>query len=139
MSRAINSAELDGRKYGRLLARTLPRAIKTEEENERAISEIERLMDKGEENLSPEEENLLELLTVLVEKFEDEHYEISDATPAEVIKMLMEERGLRQRDLLPILGSSGVTSEVVTGKRRPSKTQARALARFFRVSPEVFI
>jgi HTH-type transcriptional regulator/antitoxin HigA len=139
MSRSINVAKIDKRKYGRLLARTLPRAIKTEAENERALREIERLMDKGEENLSPEEENLLELLTVLVERFEDEHYEIPDAPPSEIIKMLMEERGLRQRDLLPVLGSSGVTSEVITGKRRPSKAQARALADYFHVSPEVFI
>jgi len=51
----------------------------------------------------------------------------------------MEERGLRQRDLLPALGSSGVMSEVVTGRRRPSKMQARALAEFFHVSPELFI
>jgi HTH-type transcriptional regulator / antitoxin HigA len=51
----------------------------------------------------------------------------------------MQDRGLRNKDLEPILGSSGMTSEVISGKRKPSKTQIKNLAKFFRVSPEFFI
>jgi helix-turn-helix protein len=50
-----------------------------------------------------------------------------------------QERGLRNKDLEPALGSRGVTSEVVSGKRKPSKTQIKKLAEFFGVAPEVFI
>lgn len=56
-----------------------------------------------------------------------------------MLKFLMEQRGLRQRDVAPLLGSSGVASEVINGKRAISKKQAKALAEFFHVSPELFI
>ena len=51
----------------------------------------------------------------------------------------MQDCGLRNKDLEPILGSSGVTSEVISGKRKPSKTQIKNLAKFFQVTPEFFI
>jgi HTH-type transcriptional regulator / antitoxin HigA len=136
---AVANAEIDPRKYGRLLVRTLPQAIRTEKENERMLAEVDRLMSKAEEKLTPEEHALLELLFALIERFEEEHYPIPEAPPHSNIQTLMEERGLRQRDLVPVLGSRGVTSEVVRGKRRPSKAQAKALAKFFSVSPELFI
>jgi HTH-type transcriptional regulator/antitoxin HigA len=56
-----------------------------------------------------------------------------------MIQGFMQDRGLRNKDLEPILGSSGVTSQVVSGKRNPSKTQIKKLADFFGVSPEFFI
>ncbi len=51
----------------------------------------------------------------------------------------MQDRGLRHKDLIPVLGSPGTTSDVINGKRKPSKKQVKALAEFFKVSPEVFI
>ncbi|MGH9855425.1 MAG: hypothetical protein ACREBD_36785, partial [Blastocatellia bacterium] len=65
---------LNTQKYGQLLAQTLPRPIETEAEYDRVIEMIDRLMSKGEEALTPEEHVLLELLTQLVERYEDEHY-----------------------------------------------------------------
>ncbi|HEX8130163.1 MAG TPA: hypothetical protein VF527_13755 [Pyrinomonadaceae bacterium] len=130
--------EIDRSKYGKLLARTLPAVIETEEENERLLAEVEKLIDKGEKR-SPEEDKLLELMTTLVEDFEDKHYPIPDAPPHEVLRELMDSRGLRQRDLLGIFGSDGIASEVVNGKRNISRTQAKALAEFFRVPVELFI
>jgi HTH-type transcriptional regulator/antitoxin HigA len=53
--------------------------------------------------------------------------------------MLMQDRGLRHKDLMPVPGSRGATSDVINGKRTPSKTQIVALAAFFKVPPEVFI
>jgi HTH-type transcriptional regulator / antitoxin HigA len=129
---------IDPEKYGQLLARTLPVAIKTEADNERMLAEIWTLMSKGE-SLSPEEEALLVLLSELVEKFEEQHYHIEHAPPHEILRMLIKDRGLRQRDLLDIFRSSGIASEVVNGKRSISKAQALRLAEFFHVSPELFL
>lgn len=118
---------------------TVPQVIDSDEELERAEEIVNRLLSKGEERLSPEEEKLLELISDLIEKYEDEHYPIPESTPTEVLNFLMEDRGLKQSDLLPVFGSSGIASEVVNGKRSISKTQAKKLAEFFNVSVELFI
>lgn len=135
------TANVDSTKYGILLMQTLPSVISSDEELERMTEEIDRLMTKGirEGELSPEEEQLLELLSVLVESFEDEHYPMPESSPNEVLKFLMEDRELKQKDLLHIFGSTGITSEVVNGKRAISKTQAKKLAEYFKVSVELFI
>jgi HTH-type transcriptional regulator/antitoxin HigA len=125
-------------KYGALLMSALPQVIENEEELERAEEIIDRLLSKGE-NLSPEEEKLLDLISDLVEKYEEEHYPFPEATPNEILKFLMEDRGLKQKDLLSIFGSTGIASEVVNGKRSISKAQAKKLAEFFKVSVELFI
>ena len=131
--------KLNTRKYGELLLRVLPRTIRTEAEYDRMAEAVSRLAVKGEDKLTLEEDALLELLTVLIERYDDEHYRIPDAPPHAVIQMLMQDRGLRHKDLMPILGSRGTTSDVINGKRNPSKSQIKALADFFRVSPEVFM
>jgi HTH-type transcriptional regulator/antitoxin HigA len=133
------TASPDPRKYGRLLARTLPKAINTEEENDRMLAIVNKLMSKGEDNLTPEEDTLLELLTTLIERFEEKAYTFHKSAPSDILKSLMEDRGIRQRDLLPIFGSRGIASEVANGKRCISKVQAKKLGEFFRVSPELFI
>jgi len=125
-------------KYGSLLMSALPQVIESEEELKRAEEIISRLLSKGE-NLSPEEEKLLDLISDLVEKYEDEHYPFPEVPPNEILKFLMEQNDLRQSDLLHVFGSSGVTSEVVNGKRSISKAQAKKLAEFFKVSVELFI
>jgi HTH-type transcriptional regulator / antitoxin HigA len=130
--------EIDRQKYGKLLARTMPVVIETEEENEHFLGEVEKLIDKGDRR-SPEEDKLLELMTTLVENYEEKHYPIPEAPPHEVLQELMRSRGLRQRDLLSIFGSDGIASEVVNGKRNISRTQAKALAEFFRLPVELFI
>jgi HTH-type transcriptional regulator / antitoxin HigA len=88
---------------------------------------------------TPEQTALLELLATLVENYEREHYPMPNASPHEVLAHLMEARKLKQIDLVGILGSKGVVSEVVNGKRGISKAQAKALGEFFHVSPELFI
>lgn len=133
------AVKLDPKKYGRLLARARPVAIKTEEENERMLAEVEKLMKKPEEKLSPEELALLEVMTVLIEEFEERAYPIPDAPPHRVLKTLMQEHGLRQKDLMPIFRSSGTLSEVLSGKRQISKAQAKALGERFHLPADVFI
>jgi HTH-type transcriptional regulator / antitoxin HigA len=135
------TANVDKTKYGLLLLKTLPTAISSEEELERLTEEVNHLVTKGikEDSLSPEEEKLLELLSVLIESYEDEHYPIPEVPPNKVLKFLIEEKKLKQKDLFHIFGSTGITSEVVNGKRSISKSQAKKLAEFFKVSVELFI
>ena len=120
-----------------LLSQAIP-AIETEEGNERMLKVIEKLMDKGE-NLTPEEEKLLKLLTKLVEDFEERYYHPRDATPLEVLQHLMESREVKQTHLWEVFGSKGIASEVLNGKRGISKTHARALADYFHVPADLFI
>jgi len=124
--------------YGKLLARALPRVIKTEEENERMVAELEKLDTRGRP-LTPEEENLAELMTLLVRQFEESRYPLGHAEPLEALRILMEDRGLRQRDLIPLFGSSSVVSDVLNGKRSISKAHARKLAESFHVPASLFI
>jgi HTH-type transcriptional regulator/antitoxin HigA len=91
------------------------------------------------QNPSPEEKELTELLALLIDQFEERRYPIRKATPVQVLNHLMEARGLMQKDLWEIFGSKGITSEVVRGKRSISKTQAKKLASFFKVSADLFI
>lgn len=103
------------------------------------LAAIWELMKKGEGKLSAEELALLELMSVLVEHFEEEHYPIPDSPPHQILQHLMEARNIKQADLVGILGGRGRVSELVNGKRAISKTQAKALAHFFNVTAEHFI
>jgi HTH-type transcriptional regulator/antitoxin HigA len=138
---ATVSVQIDPKKYSRLLTKTLPRAITTEEENERMLAIVDGLMRKGEDNLTPEEGALFDLLVMLIEKFEDEHYpEVGrTATPVSILKHLMEARDLKPKDLWDVIGSKSLTSEILSEKRTISKSKAKALAGFFHVSAELFI
>ena len=119
--------------------KTLPATIDTEEQNERMLREVERLIDKGEDNLAPEEETLFKLMTRLIEDFEEQHYKLNAATPVTILKELMAARDLQPKDLWEVFGSKGLTSEVLNGNRDISKNKAKALAEFFHVSAELFI
>lgn len=130
--------ELDPKRYGRLLARKLPAVIRTEEENQRLLGELEEL-DRRHDELTPEEREYAELLTVLVEAFEEAHYALEGSTPDSRLRSLMEEHGLRQRDLLDVFGSRGIASGVVSAKRAISKAQAKKLAALFRVGADLFL
>lgn len=138
-NRTGSTRKLDPRRYARLLAQRLPTVVRTEKENEEMLGAIWELMKKGEDKLSAEELALLELMSVLVERFEEEHYPIPDSPPHRILQHLMEARDTKQADLVPILGGRGRVSELVNGKRAISKTQAKALANFFHVSAELFI
>jgi HTH-type transcriptional regulator/antitoxin HigA len=139
INHASETRSLNPRRYGRLLAQALPAVIRTEAENEQMLATIWELMKKGEENISAEELALLELMSVLVEQFEAEHHPLPDAPPHRILQHLVEARGLKQADLVPIFGGRGRVSEVVNGKRGISKAQAKALAEFFHVSADLFL
>ncbi len=129
--------ELDEKTYGQLLRRTLPHVIRTDQELARFSDELLRLDQI--ERPSPEQDILAELLTVLIEEYEERRYPIRKADPCQTLRHLMEARGMSQKDLWNIFGSKGITSEVFHGKRSISKTQAKKLAVFFHVSADLFI
>jgi HTH-type transcriptional regulator / antitoxin HigA len=107
--------ELDEKTYGQLLGRTLPHVIHTDEESERLTNELLRLDER--ENPSPEEKELAELLTMLIDEYEGRRYPIRKASPQQTLQHLMEARNLTQKDLWKTFGSKGITSEVFHGKR----------------------
>ena len=129
---------IDNRKYARVLAKVLPRVITTDDENERMLAEVEKLMDKGEHR-SAEEDAALDLMVRLIKDYEEENHSLPDPSPHAMLVYLMEQRGLKQADLVPIFKSRGYVSDVVNAKRAISKAHARQLAEFFKVSADVFI
>jgi HTH-type transcriptional regulator / antitoxin HigA len=130
---------IDVRRYGRILAKFAPKVIETEAENDVALAIVERLMEKGESNLAREERVIFDLLTALIENFEDKAYPMPDADPKDVLHDLMEHRDLKAADIAGVLGSRARVSEILSGKRAISKEQARRLGAFFRISPAAFI
>jgi HTH-type transcriptional regulator/antitoxin HigA len=134
---ARSEAKLNRRKYVELLAKAVPTVITSGQEYDRIVAIVDRLAVKRDPSV--EEERLLELLSTLVEVYENEHCPIPDAPPHVMIQQFMLDRGLRQADLVPVLGSRSLVSEVVNGKRKPSKLQVKNLGAFFGVSPELFL
>jgi HTH-type transcriptional regulator / antitoxin HigA len=122
--------------YGNLLAQHQPKAIETEAENEAAILLAESL-EHGQR--TPEEDALLELLIILIEKFEETNYPLPNLESDRMLRHLMEARNMKQEELVGVIGSRGVVSEIVNGKRSISKAQAKVLGELFHVSPSLFI
>jgi HTH-type transcriptional regulator/antitoxin HigA len=91
------------------------------------------------QRLSAAEKALLKLLAILIEHFEQAHYSLGESSPAETLAELMRARNMTAKDLWPIFGSKGITSEVLGGKRGISKDKAKRLGEVFHVSAEVFI
>src|ERR1035438_8634806 len=131
-------AAINKRSYARLLTRILPQIITTDDENERMIAELEKFDTRGRP-LTLEEERLALLMSLLIRQFEESRYPLGHAEPVEALRVLMESRGLRQRDLIPVFGSSSVVSDVLNGKRSISKAHARKLAEHFHVPALVYL
>jgi HTH-type transcriptional regulator/antitoxin HigA len=84
------------------------------------------------------EEKAIELLTLLIERYESEHYPIPDASPAEVPRFLLDSNHLAQRDLVPELGNEATVSLVLSGRRQLTRDQIQKLSARFNVSPAAF-
>jgi HTH-type transcriptional regulator/antitoxin HigA len=123
--------------YAELLAKSLPRPIRAETERARFAETLLALDER--DDLSPEEEALAEVLTLLIEDYEEKHYPLPQVPPNESLNALMEERGLKHKDIWPVLGNKGAATEVLSGRRSISKTQAKRLAEFFHVPIDLFV
>jgi HTH-type transcriptional regulator/antitoxin HigA len=122
--------------YADLLARALPSVIHSEKDNERYLAMLEELDQK--DKLSPAEQRLAELLTLLIEDFEDKAYALKPAKPIEILNELIEANSLKQKDLVDVFGTPSIVSEVLNGKRGLTIEHIKKLSRRFHVSPEVF-
>ena len=114
----------------------ISRLIKNEEDYEKALSRIEELMDAQSDTPEMDE---LELMTALVEMYEDRHYSISPPDPLAAIKFRMDQLGLTQKDMVPYIGPKSKVSEVLNGKRPLSLTMMRSLNKNLGISAEVLL
>ena len=124
--------------YRRLRAFVPLGSIRTKKEYERAVDLLDAILDEiGEDEKHPMAK-LADAIGVFVERYEAEHSPIPAGKPADVLRFLMAEHGLRQSDF-PEIGSRGVVSEILSNKRELNTRQIRKLAKRFRVSPAVFV
>jgi HTH-type transcriptional regulator / antitoxin HigA len=123
--------------YARLLSEALPSVIDSEEQNELYLEQVSDLL-RREDSLTLAEAQLLKLLTLLIEDFEEKHYAVPASGPLAVLTFLMDQYGLKQKDLSDIFGTPSITSEILSGKRELNKEQIRRLSQRFHVSPELF-
>lgn len=133
----MKTATLNKTKYAELLAKTLPRVIHNDKEAAEftdALLELEEI-----ERPSREEQELTELLTTLIEQYEADNYPVRKSTPLELMHFLLDQRGLSAKDLWPLIGSKGITSEILSGKRGISVSIASKLGQFFNIDPSMFI
>jgi HTH-type transcriptional regulator / antitoxin HigA len=125
------------REYARLLSQTLPSVVHTEKQHDVYREQLEALLQR-EHALTAAERELMSLLTLLIEDFEDKHSLLPRATPIEILEFLMDQHGLKQKDLVDVFGTPSVVSEILSGKRELNKDHIQRLSKRFHVSPEIF-
>jgi HTH-type transcriptional regulator / antitoxin HigA len=140
MSLSFNSA-----KYQELRAEYQPKLIKTEAENEHALTSVEKLMNLP--NRSPEQDAIYELLIILVEKFEREFYQ-PDRTasplgnrannPGFMLSFLMDQRDLKTSDLIGIFSSEQAVEDAMSGTGHIDRSTADRLGELFHVDRALF-
>ena len=109
-----------------------------EQDYNAAVERMNELLDEIGTDENHPLYDLLDTLGTLIQVYEAEHYPIPQANGSGVLRFLMEEHGLNQTDLSEV-GSQGVVSEILNGKRELNIRQIRALAERFNVSPAVFV
>ena len=113
-----------------------PRLIHSEEELAEYTQALFELTAKT--NPTSDEADAIELMTLLIDRYETERYPIPEASPAEVLRFLLDASGLSQRDIATELGSESTVSLVLSGKRALNRDHIAKLSRRFHVSPAVF-
>jgi HTH-type transcriptional regulator/antitoxin HigA len=116
------------------------RPLRSERDYDAAVSVLDTLVVRPEGSLSPGEQDYLDTLTMLVEEYDREHYDVETkhGDPLTTLKYLMQESGLTQADLGRLLGNRALASLILNGHRQLSKSHIRKLADHFRVSPALF-
>jgi HTH-type transcriptional regulator/antitoxin HigA len=110
----------------------------TEEEYDNLVALLDFLLDEVGEDEKHPLASLMETIGSLVESYEAKNVELPSGNPVEALRYLMQEHGLKQADLQE-LGSQGVVSEILQGKRRLNLRQVKELSQRFKVSPLVFM
>jgi HTH-type transcriptional regulator/antitoxin HigA len=132
--------ETQGSAMKTVLDITSPHVLRTAQEFEAAVAEIDRLLDLDPQP-STGEYDRLELLSVLVEDYEARHYPIdtSDLTPQDVVDFMLEQRGMTRADLAPMMGGRSRVSDFFNGRRALSKGQIEALREHLGIPADLLI
>jgi HTH-type transcriptional regulator/antitoxin HigA len=112
-------------------------SIRSEAEYDQAVAVLNDLIDEVGTDENHPLYGLLDTLGTLIQAYEDEHHPMPECSGVDALRYLMDEHNLRQSDL-PEVGSQGVVSEILNGKRELNARQIRLLAKRFNVSPAVF-
>ena len=140
MPARVNRKRINPEKYVQLIAAALPIPPRTEADNKRLTKMLLALDEREEQvGLTPEESAFAELLGIVISDFEERHYQFPAVAPHEALKALMEDRGLRHKDVWPVVGNKGLTTEILNGRRKISWDLAQRLAGHFRVPAEMFM
>ena len=117
-----------------------PHVLRTQEEYDAAVAEIDRLLDLDPPAYSAESDRL-ELLSLLVEDYEAQHDPIddSDLTPQDIVDFVLEQKGMTRADLAPIMGGRSRVSDFFKGKRELSKSQIEALRTHLGISADLLL
>ena len=115
------------------------RPIRNGRDYERMHALMEYLLQEVGDDEDHKLADLLDVVSTLIGEYEEHHFPLQEAKPCEVLRFLMDEHGLKQADLKKEIGSQGVVSEILAGRREINVRQAKALAKRFSVSPSVFI
>lgn len=122
--------------YTNLLISFPPRPIKSEEDFEKTQEIVDKLLDKGE--LTEEEQDYLFVLGMLIHEYEEKQDLVPDIYGVELLKVLIEETNLKQKDLVPIFKTESIVSDILKGKRKLTVEHIQKLGEFFKISPAVF-
>ena len=136
-SRRGNAAAEVPASYMKLVRRFPLRPVRSEEQRDRAASVLNALLDRHD--LDEAEQDYLDVLGGLVERFESETYPVETVSDAEMLAHLIEARGVTQAEVARATGIAVSTvSEVLSGKRELNRSHIGKFAAYFRVSPSVF-
>lgn len=133
-SKAMISTESS--RYLELLKKFPPRPIKSAAELSEAQAVIDALLDSRE--ITPEKRDYINVLGTLVHEYEEKHVSMPDLSGVELLKALMGELDLKQKDLVPIFKTESIVSAILNGQRRLTVEHIEKLSAFFHVSPSVF-
>jgi HTH-type transcriptional regulator / antitoxin HigA len=128
---------IDLKVYSQLVAEVTPKVIETEEEYEQFLAVAERLTFN--QHQTPEESALYDLVTMLVESYEAQHYLIDESSPLEVLLHIIESSGVDLESLANIFGSVETVNKVLAGSQSIDHAQAQALGDKFKISPKAFL
>ncbi|MDH3245228.1 MAG: hypothetical protein OEM26_11475 [Saprospiraceae bacterium] len=112
------------------------RLIKTEAEYNKALKRLEKIFDA---KASSKEGQEAELLALLIEEYEDRYYPIEAPDPITAIRIRMEEMDLKQKDLIGVIGSKGIVSEVLNKKRKLTVNMIRNVSEKLKIAANVLI
>lgn len=130
-----------GKRYMELFARFPIRPLRDAREYDAAVEVLDKLATRDEGSLSPDEQDYLGALALLVEAYDAEHYRVdtSKLSAAELTRFLMEQQGMSFNGLVKLLGGKAAASYLLNGTRTPSRAQCFALGEHFGVEPGLFL